>query len=78
MQELLVSSDGKVGILQNVKFMTLFANSFFFFSSEREENCEKENNVCHDLGFCSSESSYISRIGIPLMEYFLLFSKTTL
>ena len=59
---------------QNVRFMTPFVN-FFFFSFKRKENCEKENSICHDLGFYSSESSYTSRIRIPLMEYFLLFSK---
>lgn len=63
---------------QNVRFTTPFANSFFFsFFSKRKENCEKENSICHNLGFCSSESSYTSRIRIPLMECFLLFPKKT-
>ena len=53
----------------------LLLPTFFFFSFKRKENCEKENSICHDLGFYSSESSYTSRIRIPLMEYFLLFSK---
>lgn len=28
-QELLIDSDGKTGVLQNVKFTTLFTDSFF-------------------------------------------------
>lgn len=45
MQELLVSSDGKVGILKNVKFMTLFTNSFFLFLPLKEKRIVRKKII---------------------------------
>lgn len=45
------------------------------FTSKGKGDCEKGINLSYFLGFCSSDFSYISRIVMPLTEYFCCFQK---